>query len=192
MSSQPSGRLTPEEYLALERKASHRSEYYRGEAFVMSGASPAHVLIVSNLVAALHGQLRQSPCSVYSTDLRIKVAATGLYTYPDVVVICGELQFDDDLRDTVLNPTLIVEVLSDSTRDHDRGAKFESYRKLHSLQEYMLIAQDECHVEHFVRQPDNRWLLSETDASESRLDLPSIGCRLALASVYEKVALSGR
>jgi Uma2 family endonuclease len=187
MSSQAITRLRPEDYLTLERKAERRSEYFRGEVFAMSGASPAHVLIVANVVASLHGQLRSRSCSVYSTDLRIKVSASGLYTYPDVVVVCGELSFDDQHRDTVLNPTLIVEVLSDSTRDYDRGMKFEHYRKLDSFREYVLLAQDRCHAEHHLRQADARWLLSETERTEDVLSLDSIGCRLPLADVYEKV-----
>lgn len=187
MSSEPTRRLTQQQYLACERAASHKSEYFRGTAFARSGASPTHVLIVSNVVASLHGQLRHGPCSVYSTDLRVKVSASGLYTYPDVVVICGETEFDDEHRDTVVNPSLLVEVLSESTRDYDRGAKFEQYRKIRSFKEYVLIAQDECHVEHYVRQADDRWLLAETNQMEDTLVLGSINARLTLLEVYEKV-----
>ena len=119
--------ITPEEYLARERQAEQKSEYFNGEIFAMSGASPRHVLIVTNVVAELRGQLKQRPCTAYSTDLRVKVSATGLYTYPDVVVVCGTPQFDAERKDTllILNPTLIVEVLSDSTEGYDRGGKFE-------------------------------------------------------------------
>ena len=187
MSSQPKLFLSPEEYLVLERVAKHKSEYFRGEVFAMSGASPSHVLIVANVVAALHGQLRQSLCSVYSTDLRVKVNASGLYTYPDVVVICGEMLFDDERKDTALNPTLLVEVLSDSTKDYDRGEKFEQYRKISTFVEYLLIAQEHCHVEHFVKQPTGDWLLSETNRMTNVLSLPSISCTLNLTDVYEKV-----
>ena len=187
MSSQPKLFLSPEEYLVLERVAELKSEYFRGEVFAMSGASPSHVLIVANVVAALHGQLRQSPCSVYSTDLRVKVNASGLYTYPDVVVICGEILFDDERKDTALNPTLLVEVLSDSTKDYDRGEKFEQYRKIPTFVEYLLIAQEHCHVEHFVKQPTGDWLLSETNRMTNVLSLPSISCTLNLTDVYEKV-----
>ena len=191
MSLQPKTRFTPEEYLALERKAECKSEYFNGEIFAMSGATPQHVLIVTNVVSELRGQLKSRPCTVYSTDLRLKVSATGLYTYPDVIVVCGEPQFNDDHKDTLLNPTLIVEVLSESTKDYDRGGKFEQYRMLESFIEYVLIAQDKHHVEHFVRQPDNRWLLSETNRLEDTLELTSIGCNLALTEVYDKVELLG-
>lgn len=119
MPSQPKPYTTPEQYLALERTAASKSEYLRGEVFAMAGASPTHVLIVANIVVALHGQLRRRLCTVYATDLRLKVDASGLYTYPDVVVVCGEPRFDDDERDTLVNPTLIVEVLSESTQDYD-------------------------------------------------------------------------
>ena len=189
MSLQPKTYLTPEEYLALERKAEYKSEYLAGEMFAMSGASPRHVLIVTNVVAELRGQLKQRPCTVYSSDLRVKVSPTGLYSYPDVVVVCDQPQFADEQRDTLLNPTLIVEVLSESTKDYDRGEKFEHYRTLPSLREYILIAQDKYHVEHFVRQPDNRWLLSETNLLEDTIHLSSIACDLALAEVYDKVEM---
>ena len=189
MSLQPKTYLTPEEYLALERKAEYKSEYLAGEMFAMSGASPRHVLIVTNVVAELRGQLKQRPCTVYSSDLRVKVSPTGLYTYPDVVVVCDQPQFADEQRDTLLNPTLIVEVLSESTKDYDRGEKFEHYRTLPSLSEYVLIAQDKYHVEHFVRQPDNRWLLSETNLLEDTIHLSSIACDLVLTEVYDKVEM---
>lgn len=189
MSSQPKSYLTPEEYLTLERTAAYKSEYFRGEVFAMAGASPTHVLIVANIVATLHGQLRQRPCTVYATDLRLKVHASSLYTYPDVVVVCGEPRFDDDQRDTLVNPTLIVEVLSESTQDYDRGGKFAQYRKIPSFAEYVLVAQDECHVEHFVKQADGLWLLSETDRLEDMLTLSSIECTLFLSDIYEKVQL---
>src|SRR5207249_1630762 len=152
----------------------------RGEVFAMAGASPTHVLIVSNVVAALHGQLPRRPCRVYASDLRVRVQASGLYTYPDVIVVCGELQFDDDHQDTLLNPTLVVEVLSESTQDYDRGGKFAQYRKIPSFAEYVLVAQNECHVEHFVKQANGLWLLAETDRLEDVLTLSSIECTLLL------------
>lgn len=190
MSLQPRTYLTPEEYLAIERKAEFKSEYFNGEMFAMAGASERQVLIVTNLVAELRGQLRRRPCTVYSTDLRVRVSPTGLYTYPDVVVVCGQPQLADDQKDTLLNPTVIIEVLSDSTKDYDRGGKFQHYRTLASLTEYVLVAQDKCHVEHCVRQPENRWLLSETDELKDTIHLSSIECNLALVEVYDKVDLS--
>ncbi len=189
MSSQPKPSLTAEQYLARERVAPYKSAYFRGEMFAMAGASPAHVLVVSNLVAALHGQLRRRPCAVYSTDLRVKITASGLYTYPDVVVVCGTLHFDDEHQDTLLNPTLIVEVLSESTQDYDRGGKFTQYRTIPSFAEYVLVAQDECHIEHFVKQTNGRWLLSETTQATDTIILSSIECTLLLSDIYEKVQL---
>jgi Uma2 family endonuclease len=190
MASQRNVRLTPEEYLALERQATVKSEYVNGAVFAMAGASPRHVLIVTNVVAELRQQLKQRPCTVYSTYLRLQVRPTGLYTYPDVMVVCGTPQFDEVQQDTLLNPTVIVEVLSESTKDYDRGGKFQHYRTLTSLAEYLLIAQDTPHVEHFVRQPDNRWLLAETNRLEDTLHLPSITCDLALGEIYDKVDIS--
>lgn len=189
MSTQPKTHYTPEEYLALERAAEYKSEYFNGEIFAMSGASRRHVLIVTNLVVQLATQLKKRDCSVYSTDLRVKVNPTGLYTYPDVIVVCGESQFSDAHMDTLINPNVIVEVLSESTQGYDRGGKFEQYRTLESFKEYVLVAQDKPHVEHFVRQPDNRWLLSETNRMEDSIELNSIGCTLALTEIYDKVNL---
>jgi len=189
MSSQPQPRYTPQEYLALERKAEHRSEYFAGEIFAMSGASERHNLIALNVAASLHAQFRNRSCKVYASDMRVKVSATGLYTYPDVVALCGEPQFDDEQKDTLLNPTVIIEVLSPSTEAYDRGDKFGHYRKLASLAEYVLISQDKPHVEHYVRQPDNQWLLSEASSLQDSVQLPSINCTLVLAEIYEKVEL---
>lgn len=187
MSSQPKMYLTPEEYLAIERKAECKSEYFAGEMFAMAGASERHASIVANVMYLLVGHLKGRPCKAYASDMRVRVSPTGLYTYPDVVVVCGQPQFADEQRDTLINPTLIVEVLSESTKDYDRGEKFEHYRMLASLNEYVLIAQDKHHVEHFVRQSDNRWLLSETNWLEDSLYLPSIDCNLALTEIYDKV-----
>lgn len=189
MSLQPKTHLTPEEYLAIERKAEYKSEYFNGEMFAMAGASERHISIVANLMYILVGQLRGRPCKAYSNDMRVRVSPTGLYTYPDVVVVCGPAQFADDQKDTLLNPTLIVEVLSESTKDYDRGGKFEHYRTLTSLSEYVLIDQDKYHVEHFVRQPENRWLLSETNLLADTVHLSSIDCDLALTEIYDKVEL---
>jgi Uma2 family endonuclease len=180
-------RCSVEEYLAFERGADLRHEYLSGEVFAMVGASEPHNLIVTNTVAALHPQLKGRPCKIYATDMRVKVAPSGLYTYPDVVVVCGPAQFDDEQRDTLLNPTLLIEVLSASTEAYDRGDKFEHYRKLASLAEYVLIAQDHPHVEQFSRRPDHHWLLAECDGRSSTVRLASIEAELALAEVYDKV-----
>jgi Uma2 family endonuclease len=191
MSSQAQKHYTPEEYLALERQAQCKSEYYAGEIFAMAGASRWHNLIVTNVLRELSLQLKGRPCTTYPSDMRVKVSPTGLYTYPDVTVVCGEAQFEDNQQDTLLNPTLIVEVLSESTEAYDRGGKFAHFRKLTSLMEYVLITQTKPHIEHYVRQPDNRWLLSEVDSLPHAIHLPSIDCHLALAEVYDKVDIVG-
>jgi Uma2 family endonuclease len=190
MSAVPKPLLSPQEYLARERLADVRSEYYRGEMFVMAGGSPRHSLIKTNLTTALCSALKGRPCTAYDSDLRIRVAATGLYTYPDASVICGELQFDDEERDTVLNPTLLAEVLSDSTEAYDRGKKFDHYRQLPSLKEYLLVSQDCPKVERFARNPDGTWTLTIASGLDQSLDLPSIGVRLSLAEVFDKVDFS--
>ncbi len=189
MVSQTKPKLTPEEYLAIERSAERKSEYLDGEMFAMVGASREHNLIVTNTVAELRQQLKKHPCKVYANDMRVKVSPTGLYTYPDVVVVCGEERFDENHNDTLLNPTVIIEVLSDSTEGYDRGEKFEHYRKLESLSEYVLIAQKKQHVECHLRQPDNRWVLTETDNPQESIQLTSIDCELALVEIYDKVEI---
>ena len=190
MSSQTKPRYTPEEYLATERRnTQQRSEYLAGEIFAMGGASERHNLIVTNIVRELSIQMKGRPCKVYSTDMRVKVASAGLYTYPDIVALCDEAKFDDDQRDTLLNPALIIEVLSKSTEGYDRGEKFEHYRKLQSLAEYLLVSQEKRHVDHYVRQPDNQWLLSESSNTQDTIQLPSINCSLAIAEIYDKVEI---
>ncbi len=189
MSLQPKIHPTPEEYLELERKADYKSEYLNGEIYAMGGASPRHVLIVTNIASELRNQLKNRPCMVYSTDLRVQVSPQGLYTYPDVLVVCDTPQFSGQRRDTLTNPTLIVEVLSKSTKDYDRGEKFEQYRAIKSFKEYVLVAQDKYHVEHFVRQSDNTWFFSETNRLEDILELITIGCHLKMSEVYDKVEL---
>jgi Uma2 family endonuclease len=188
MSAQAKQWISVEEYLALEREDKDKHEYLNGEVFAMNGASYNHTLITLNVAAALLTQLRKRECTVHSSDLRVKVSPTGLYTYPDVVVVCGEPQFDDQMKDTLTNPTLIVEVLSETTKSYDRGDKFAHYRSLPSFMEYVLIAQDRPHIEHFLREP-KRWTLYEIDGMEDTIELPSIGCILSLAGVYDKVRL---
>ena len=191
MSTQPKAFLTPEQYLEIEREAEFKSEYCDGEMFAMAGAAEVHNLLVANLIAGLHPQLRSRPCRVCPSDMRVRVRATGLYTYPDVVVVCGEPQFLDERRDTLLNPSLLIEVLSPSTEAYDRGKKFEHYRSIESLREYLLVASDRVHVDQYTCQPDGRWLLTSADRLEDSLDLQSVGCRLALLDLYEKTDLPG-
>lgn len=183
--------LTAEQYLAIERAAEFKSEFFAGEMFAMAGASEEHNLVVANVVGELHAQLKGRPYRLYPSDMRVRVSATGLYTYPDVTVVCGERRFDDEKNDTLLNPTLIVEVLSPTTEAYDRGDKFAHYRRLDSLREYLLIAQDRQRVERYARQADGQqWLLTEFSDPEAVVPLPSIGCELALADVYDKVDLT--
>jgi len=182
--------LTPEQYLEIERKADFKSEYYQGEMFAMAGAREAHNRLVWNLVANLGAQLRSGRCTGYPSDMRVLVSATGLYTYPDAIVVCGEPKFLDDRRDTLLNPTLIVEVLSPSTEAYDRGRKFKHYRSLESLQEYLLVSSDRVQAELYRRQPDGTWLLTAADSPADTLTLSSIDCRLLLSDLYENVDLT--
>ena len=187
MSTMPTPRLTPEEYLEIERKAEFKSEYYDGEMFAMSGARRAHNLIAVNVSSGLHVQLRRRSCEVYPSDMRVRVSATGLYTYPDVVVVCGKPQFAEYEMDNLVNPTVLVEVLSPSTEAYDRGRKFEHYRKIESLRQYLLVASDRVSVELFTRQSDGQWLLSSAAGLEEELVLESIECRLRVGDIYEKV-----
>jgi Uma2 family endonuclease len=187
MSSQTKPGYTPQEYLAIERSSQQKNEYFNGEIFAMGGASERHNLIVGNIFAALHGQLRNKPCKVYSSDMRVKITQTGLYTYPDIVALCGEAQFDDEQLDTLVNPTVIIEVLSKSTEGYDRGEKFAHYRKITSLVEYVLISQDKNRIENYRRQPDNQWLMSEVSQPQESLELLSIQSTLLMADVYDKV-----
>jgi Uma2 family endonuclease len=187
MASNPTTYYTPEEYLALERSSEIKHEYYNGEIFAMGGASKRHVKIVTNLVGELHSQVKAGPCEVYSNDLRVQVSPTGLYTYPDVIVLCEEPRFSDDQEDTLLNPALIIEVLSESTKDYDRGGKFEQYRTIDSFFEYLLIAQDRPHVEHYTRQLDGSWLLHETNSLQDTIQLKSVPCSLRMYDIYSKI-----
>ncbi|MBF0552302.1 MAG: Uma2 family endonuclease [Deltaproteobacteria bacterium] len=182
---------TPEQYLAQEREAVQKSEYVNGHILAMAGAGRRHNQITFNLAGELRAQLKGRPCVAYVNDMRVKVSDTGLYTYPDLAALCGEPGFEDNQMDTLVNPTVIVEVLSDSTEAYDRGAKFAHYRRLPSLTEYVLIAQDKVCVEHYVRQ-GKQWLLSEVDGLDGIIQLDSIGCSLSLQEVYDKVEFSGQ
>jgi Uma2 family endonuclease len=187
MSTVPIRRLSPQEYLAQERLADFRSEYFRGETFAMAGGSPCHSLVNANTMRELGIGLKGRPCTLYESNLRILVSPTGLYTYPDASVICGELIYDDQLRDTVINPTLLVEVLSPSTEAYDRGKKFEHYQQITSLREYLLIAQDGPTLERHMRNADGIWTKTVVTGLDQSLHLPSIGVTLALAEIYDKV-----
>lgn len=186
MSALPKRRLTPQEYLAIERAAQFKSEFYNGEMFAMAGGTSQHSLIGSNLIVAVGQQLKGRNCRVFTGDLRVMVPAAGLYTYPDASVVCGKPEFTDEHQDNLLNPVALFEVLSRSTEAYDRGAKAEFYRQIASLREYVLIAQDRPHVEVFVRD-GTQWSFAEFNGLVAEFRLPSIDCELALADVYDKI-----
>ena len=192
MSAQPHPRprLTAEQYLERERASEYRSEYYKGHVYAMSGGSYQHAQIIGGLVRELGNALKKRPCSVVPTDLRLRVSPDGLYTYPDVVVICGDPQFADDQRDTLLNPTLIVEVLSPSTEAYDRGFKSQQYRTIESLEEYALLSQIEPRVEVYRRQGGGHWLLTEGVGLQAICRFESLDCGVPLADIYDKVTFN--
>ena len=184
MAANPQGLLSREEYLSLERRGEGKHEYLAGQLVAMVGASFRHNLIQTRVLASLYQQLRGRPCEVTPSDLRVAIGALGVYTYPDVTVVCGEPQFEDAEQDTLLNPTLLAGILSPSTESYDRGREFQRYRLIPTFREYLLIAQDQPLVEHYLRQPDNRWLLATFEQLDDVIALDSIGCMLALADVY--------
>ena len=188
MSKQQKARFTVAEYLSMERTSSEKHEFAFGEIYAMGGASTRHVGIVNNIVRELGNQLRQRPCRVYSTDLRLCVDADQRYTYPDVAVVRDQPRFLDDTLDTLLNPDLIVEVLSESTRNYDRGDKFQQYRGIPSFREYLLVDQAKAHVERHTKQPDGTWSLWETDSLDDAVRLESIAVTLPAAEIYLKIA----
>jgi Uma2 family endonuclease len=188
MSTQPTiSYVTPEEYLAAEREAETKSEYIDGVVYAMTGAHINHIRIVTNLTAELVIQLRGRKCDVLSNEMKVRMPDSRRFFYPDVTVVCGEPQFHDERTDIILNPILLIEVLSKSTEAFDRGAKFLAYQQLDSLQEYLLVAQDKPAIEQFVRQTDGTWNYRAVIGRESSLSLPSVACALNLNSVYDKV-----
>jgi Uma2 family endonuclease len=189
MVAQPTRSTSEEAYLAFERASATKHEYYAGQVYAMTGAKEPHNLIAGNAHASLHRQLRQRPGRVYQSDMRVKVIRTGLNTYPDVVVLCGQPQFTDTIDDTVMNPIVIVEVLSSSTERYDRGMKFEHYRMIETLRAYVLIAQDHQHIECYTRQDNGQWLFQEASEPEQQIVLNPIACTLTISDIYEKVDL---
>ena len=187
MSAHPQPRLTPEEYLELDRASPFRNEYYNGHMYAMSGGSVPHAIIIGNLTRETGNALRGRPCFVAPSDLRVRVSPDGLYTYPDVVVVCGELKVLDGRNDTVLNPILIIEVLSPSTEAYDRGFKSAQYRTLETLQEYALVSQSEPRIEIFRRQSSGDWLLSEAVGLEAVCHFDSVDSNVNLSEIYANV-----
>ena len=181
--------VTPQEYLALERKAHCKSEYLDGHIIAMSGASFKHSLIISNISGELHLQFKGRGCSVHTNDMWVRPNPRDSYFYPDVVVVCGEPQFEDEVFDTLLNPIVIIEVLSSSTEAYDRGEKFRRYQQLVSLKEYVLVSQDKGWIEHH-RRHGAQWILSHYRSLEEVLPLTSIGCEVPLRDIYARVILN--
>lgn len=187
MSALPKPWITPERYLEAESRSEVRHEYYRGEVFAMAGASREHNLVSLNVGAELRAALRGRPCEAYTNEMRVLVEATGLYTYPDVVVVCGGPRFLAGAElSTLLNPTVLIEVLSESTSAYDRGRKFGHYRRLGSLREYVLIDQHAPQIERYSLD-NGRWFLTDVRGLEAVLELESIGCALALSEIYARV-----
>ena len=187
MSSVPKRLLSPQEYLVRERAADIRSEFYRGEMFAMAGASWEHTLVKDNMAGEARNQLKNGPCRVLTSDLRVKVTITGLYTYPDIVIVCEKPQFEDEVRDTLLNPCTIVEVLSDSTEEYDRGTKFAHYRQVPSVREYVLVAQNRPLVERYVRQADDTWVLTDYRDLTQTFAFAAVRAQMVLADIYRGV-----
>ncbi len=189
MSTQPKRYITPEEYLEIERKAEFKSQYFRGEMFAMAGASREHILISHNISLQIGLQIRNRRCELYSSEMRVLVNETGLYTYPDIAVVCGEPEFiDNNTPDTLLNPTLVLEILSQSTREYDEIGKFEHYRTIGSLQEYVLVDQYRPLIKQYSRSSDhNQWKNTETISMDAAVALRSIDCTLFMKDAYHKI-----
>lgn len=187
MSSAAKTKLTVAEYLAFERASESKHEFFDGELFAMTGGTPAHSLIASNFIREAGNALKDRPCVVYTSDLRVKVNATGLYTYPDVTIVCGEQKFDDNQSDTLINPTIVVEVLSKSTASYDRGPKSKHFRKIDSLQALILIEQDSPVVEVYCRQSDGKWILTDATELTDSIAIEPIGISIPLTEIYRNV-----
>lgn len=175
--------LTEAEYLSFERTSNVRHENLSGQIYAMAGVTREHNLITGNIAGELRAQLKGKPCETYSNDMRVRVPRSGQYTYPDVVVVCGTPQFLDDQSDTLLNPLLIIEVLSSSTEAYDRGEKFRDYRSIESFSEYVLISQAKQSADHFTKV-NNIWTIQEV---EQEIRLVTIPCLLTFSEIYERV-----
>ena len=179
--------ISPQEYLERERTAGSKSEYCAGVLYAMSGASEAHNLISINLAAGLWAQFKGRPCKVYTSDMKVFVDKTGLYTYPDVVVLSGEAHFHDRYKDVLLNPSVILEVLSPSTEAYDRGKKFSHYQQITTLTDYVLITQDRMRLERYQRQTDGSWRYTCHEDGQEVIRFPALNCELRLVDIYDKV-----
>lgn len=179
--------ITTDEYLRLERSAKTKSEYFNGEMFAMAGVTRNHQVICDNILVSIKSQLKSKPCIAFGSDLRIKTNKSGLYTYPDISALCGEEKFDDAQKDTLINPQLIIEVLSETTEAYDRGKKFALYRQIESLKEYVLVSQSNKKIEKFEKNETGFWTLSETNSDTDLLYLSAIGCELSVEEVYARI-----
>lgn len=187
MSTQKVRKISEKEYLEIERKAEFKSEYYNGEMFSLAGASLEHNRISKNITKTLNNQLNNKPCESFQSDLKIKEQSSGVFTYPDIVVVCGEPEFYDKEKDTIVNPIVLMEVLSPSTEGYDRGFKFELYRKIKSLKAYVIISQKQVSIEYYTRNSDESWNLKEYNDKNQSIEIKSIDCLLDLNEVYYNV-----
>jgi Uma2 family endonuclease len=182
--------ITVDEYFGMEEADEFRNEYYHGEIFAMTGASFNHNLIAGNIFACCHEYFQDSDCYVFMSDMRVQVDPAKHYTYPDLSITCGDIDFVDGRDDTVSNPVAIIEILSESTRDYDRGSKFKAYRKISSLTDYILVDQYSYYVEYFYRNEHGKWVLDEYDNVGDVLNIQSINLELSLNTIYDRVTLS--
>lgn len=189
MNAQPNKKsvMTPDEYLAFERNSEIRHEYFDGEIFAMVGASLNHNRINRNIIRRLENQLEGSPCEAFISDMRVKVDQLNKYTYPDIVIVCGDIKLEDEKFDALLNPTVIIEILSDSTEAYDRGTKFQHYRLIPSLQEYILVSQHSCLVEKYVRSDEEKWVYSSYENMQKAMSIESVKCELMISDIYYRV-----
>ena len=181
---------SPEDYFELENEAEYRSEYFRGEIFAMAGGTPNHNRLMLNFANLLNTAFKGRSCEAFASDLRVQIDKEKHYTYPDVTAICGEIVFAENRKDTVCNPVLIAEILSDSTKDYDRGSKFTAYRNIESLRDYVLIEQNRVHIEHFSKENDGTWRLREYFNSEDMLILESLGVGVPICEIYSRVSFT--
>ncbi len=181
--------LTPEDYLQIERKAEYKSEYVDGVMYAMAGGSPEHSLIAGNLLTELNIQMRDRPCLVFNSDMKVRVPSSRKFHYPDATVVCDKPQYADDEKDALINPLVLIEVISETTAADDRGKKFQYYQEIDSFQEYLLVDPDEPVVERFVKQSDSDWIYTKIEGLEQSIELVTINCRLKLKDIYAKVLI---
>jgi Uma2 family endonuclease len=179
--------FSPEEYLSFEREAEERHEYWDGRLYEMAGESPEHSTICVNLAGEVSTELKGKPCRAFSPNMKVRTSPTGKFLYPDLTVVCGEPVYHDGRRDVLVNPKAVFEVLSPSSEGRDRGRKFFAYQQIESLTDYLLVAQNEVRIDHYLRQPGGGWLMSSAMGLTARLRLESINCALALIEVYDRV-----